>query len=292
MIAYPIDPAELIARIEQAKPGWLERARARTGQYAAARAYLDGSEFWGEIKDVYISLQHEKCAYCEMKLAGKAYAAKVHEVEHFRPKSRLRAWPGDIKRLKGYQPPCATGSASATGYYLHAYNPFNYAIACTRCNSSLKSDYFPVRGTRNFHDDDAGRLHSEDPLLVYPIAGLDTDPAQLITFIGVLAVPVHGSGPLYERAEVTIRFFDLNHEDLTTRRAEVIASLFLALKGRELAAAAANPDDVADFDDGIARYLNPASGFSACAAAYHALYRQNRRLALQIGRAAQKLLPR
>lgn len=289
MIAYPVDPAELIARIEKEKPGWLERARIRKEEYAKAGMYTEGSEFWGDIKGVYIALQHEKCAYCEMKLAGKAYAAKVHEVEHFRPKSRLRAWPGDIKRLKGYKAPCATGGASAGGYYLHAYNPFNYAIACTRCNSSLKSDYFPVRGTRNFHDDDAGLMRSEDPLLVYPIAGLDTDPAELITFVGVLAVPVHASGPAYERAEVTIRFFDLNHEDLTTRRAEVIASLYLALRGRELAVDAA---DIADFGDGIARYLSPATGFSACAAAFHALYKKNRRLAVQIGREAQKLLPR
>ncbi|GAB2858828.1 hypothetical protein GCM10027277_29140 [Pseudoduganella ginsengisoli] len=289
MIAYPIDPAELIARIEQEKPGWLARARDRKDAYAQARAYVEGGEFWGEIKGVYIALQHEKCAYCEMKLAGKAYAAKVHEVEHFRPKSRLRAWPGDIKRLKGYTPPCATGGASATGYYLHAYNPFNYAIACTRCNSSLKSDYFPVRGTRNFREEDAGLLRSEDPLLVYPIAGLDVDPAELITFIGVLAVPVHAAGPLYERAEVTIRFFDLNHEDLTTRRAEVIAALYLALRGKELAADAA---DIRDFSDGIARYLSPATGFSACAAAYYALYQKDRSLAVQIGREAQKLLPR
>lgn len=289
MIAYPIDPAALIARIENEKPGWLARARLRKDEYAQAGMYTKGSEFWGEIKGVYIALQHEKCAYCEMKLAGKQYAAKVHEVEHFRPKSQVSAWPGDIKRLKGYTAPCATGSTSATGYYLHAYNPFNYAIACTRCNSSLKSDYFPVRGTRNFHDEDAGLLRSEDPLLLYPIAGLDTDPAELITFVGVLAVPVHASGPRYERADVTIRFFDLNHEDLTTRRAEVIASLYLALRGRELAVDAA---DVADFGDGIARYLSPATGFSACAAAYHALYKKNRKLAMQIGREAKKLLPR
>lgn len=289
MINYRIGRAELIAQIGQARPTWTARARARTDDYALAKAYTGGSEFWGEIKDVYIRLQHEKCAYCEMKLAGKEYASKVHEVEHFRPKSRVRAWPGTLKRLAAYVPPCPTGSDSAGGYYLLAYNPFNYAIACTRCNSSLKSDYFPVKGKRNFKDEDVGKVFSEQALLIYPISDIDTDPAELITFSGVLAVPVQASGFGYERARVTIDFFDLNHQDLTIRRAEVLASLYLALKGKEQAPLQA---DQQEFADGIAGYLSPHSGFSACAKAYHDLYFSNRALAVQIGREALKLRPR
>jgi hypothetical protein len=206
MINYDVSPAELIARIRKIKPKWMDKARARKDNDARAGKYTDGSEFWGEIKDVYIALQHEKCAYCEMKLAGKKYGSKVHEVEHFRPKSRVRAWPGKIKRLADYTPPCPTGAESNVGYYLLAYNPFNYAIACTRCNSSLKSDYFPVKETRMLAEEDAGKLSAEAPLLIYPISTFDAKPEDLITFVGVTAIPVHSSGYDHERARVTSIF--------------------------------------------------------------------------------------
>lgn len=289
MIRYEIDPAELIARIDRHNPRWIARARARKDDYAAAKAYTGGPEFWGQIKDVYIDLQHEKCAYCEMKLAGKAYGAKVHEVEHFRPKSRVRPWPAGIARLAAYVAPCPTGAASTSGYYLLAYNPFNYAIACTRCNSSLKSDYFPVRGIRNITEEDVGKLGSEQPLLVYPISSVDADPEALITFDGVMAVPKHDDGPEFERGRVTIDFFDLNHQDLTTRRAEVIGPLYMALRYRALAKA---PAQQREFDDHIAAYVSAKSAFSACAKAFLALYTVDRARATLLGMEAEKLRPR
>lgn len=289
MIGYRIPPEKLIAAIDATKPTWIERARARKDEYALAKSYLDGDEFWGEIKGVYINLQHEKCAYCEMKLAGKRFGQKVHEVEHFRPKSRVRPWPGKLKRLISYVPPCSTGSESALGYYLLAYNPFNYAIACTRCNSSLKSDYFPVKGTRSISEEDVGKLYSEEPLLIYPISLVDVDPESLITFIGVTAVPTTIAGPDFERARVTIDFFQLNHEDLTSRRAEVIGALYMALKGREKET---DPVDLAEWQYHIASLVSEKSAFSSCARAFIQLYQTDKASAVALGREAEKMRPR
>ena len=111
------------------------------------------------------------------------------------------------------------GRPSTRGYYLLAYHPLNYVIACTRCNSTLKADYFPVRGRRRTRASTPQSARSEDPLLVYPLGTLDTDPARIIRFDGVLAVPRRKRGRDHERARVTIEFFQLNHQDLTSRRA-------------------------------------------------------------------------
>ena len=231
MVRYPIDRQALLDLIAAERPTWLGRAKARTDEYVRVRHYSGGSEFWGEIKNVYIRLQHEKCAYCETKLQGAQLASKVHEVEHFRPKQSVKGWPNPgLAYLADFVPPCAMGSASRVGYYKLAYHPFNYAIACTRCNSTLKSNYFPVRGKRRTAGADPSRMQAEGALLVYPISDIDDDPGELVTFDGVLAVAKHKTGPEHARAVTIIRFFQLNHEDLATRRAEMIGQLWLNLE--------------------------------------------------------------
>ena len=225
MVRYPVGRQQLLDLINLTNPTWIARAKQRTKEYGVARNYTGGSEFWGDIKQVYIDLQHEKCAYCETKLQGAQFASKVHEIEHFRPKQSIKVWPNpSLSYLADFKPPCKMGSANAVGYYLLPYHPFNYAIACTRCNSTLKSNYFPVRGRRNVRGGDPSKMAGEDALLVYPISDLDDDPRDLITFDGVLAVPAQQAGPTFARAVTTIRFFQLNHEDLTTRRAEMLGS--------------------------------------------------------------------
>ena len=226
MIGYRISEQDLHARIQARKASWLSDAQLRTGEYAKSKDYTGGTEFWGRIKQVYIDLQHEKCAYCETKLQGKVLASKVHEVEHFRPKSSIKAWP-DRKRKywKNFPKNIPTSGAHEKGYYLLAYHPSNYAIACTRCNSTLKSNYFPIRGVRDVALADPTDAKHEDALLVFPLMEFDENPSNIIDFDGVLAVPLHAAGALYERAVTTIWFFQLNHEDLTTRRAEMIGVL-------------------------------------------------------------------
>ena len=182
MVRYPVGRQELIDLINTKRPTWIGRAQTRTAAYALARDYTGGSEFWGEIKDVYIQLQHEKCAYCETKLQGAQYASKVHEVEHYRPKQSVKAWPNlNLTYLANFQAAWATGAESQVGYYQLPYHPFNYAIACTRCNSTLKSNYFPIRGPRDVAGSDPTQMYGESALLIYPISDIDEDPGDLIT---------------------------------------------------------------------------------------------------------------
>lgn len=285
MIRIPVTSDNLEASINKLNATWLKRAAARTATYARAKRYTGGSEFWGQIKDIYIDLQFEKCAYCESKLAGKKLSSKVHEVEHFRPKSRIRKWPGAKSK---FVPPCAVGGENAKGYFLLAYHPFNYAIACTRCNSTLKSDFFPVRGKRKTAGSTPSAMAAEDHLLIYPISNVDRDPADLIHFDGVLAVPAKKKGADFERALVTIEFFQLNHEDLTTRRAPIIAQLFNALE--TIRRVIHMPADLKKrHQDAIDNLTRPSSPFSACAAAFVALYASDYKRAKTFAELASKL---
>jgi hypothetical protein len=235
MIRYPIDVADLIEKINAVNPTWIARALERTRTYTAAGKYTGGSNFWGQIKTIYIELQHEKCIYCETKLQGAVLASKDHEVEHYRPKSNVDDWPNDrFEAWRNFKPAWSVGSANATGYYALAYHPLNYAISCTRCNSTLKSSYFPVRGMRDTHGHDPSAMLAEEPLLLYPMSTVDpNDPRDLITFDGLLAVPRHPSGPAFERAATTITFFQLNHEDLVAGRKQQLIELWIALRTLE-----------------------------------------------------------
>lgn len=289
MIRYQVSDQDLRTLIKAKKASWLGDALHRTTLYAQSKDYTGGKEFWGAIKQVYIDLQHEKCAYCETKLQGKVLASKVHEVEHFRPKSSIKAWP-DRKRKywKNFPTSIPTSGAHAKGYYLLAYHPANYAIACTRCNSTLKSNYFPIRGTRDVALADPANAKHEDALLVFPLLEFDANPSDIINFDGVLAVPRHAAGPLYERAVTTIWFFQLNHEDLTTRRAEMLGHLWNAL---EVARTSTDLDDQRFAQETVDQACSERAQFSSCMAAFRRLYAVDRALArekAQQARAASK----
>jgi hypothetical protein len=280
MVRYPIQRQALIDAINQTKPNWLQRAKDRTDAYRQARAYTGGSEFWGEIKDVFIKLQHEKCAYCETKLQGAELASKVHEVEHFRPKSSVKAWP---PAGHAFQPGWALGAESPEGYYLLAYHPFNYAIACTRCNSTLKSNCFPVSGMRDIHAGDPSNMQGEQSLLIYPVSDIDADPAQLIGFDGVTAKARHASGAKRRRALTTIHFFQLNHQDLTTRRAEMLGQLYVNLEALAAQPAAAQRKRLQTL---IERTCAPSGQFSSCMRDFVALYSRDTARARTLGQLA------
>lgn len=292
MIRIDITKDELYDGIEALDATWLKKAKAKVAEYKAQGKYVKAkSEFWGDIKTIYIKRQHEKCAYCETKMAGKDLASKVHEVEHFRPKSKIKQWPGKARKGEvAFTPPCPVGGASNVGYFLLTYHPFNFAIACTRCNSTLKSDYFPVRKTRNVKGINPARMKSEDALLIYPVSDLDVDPCKLIRFDGVLAVPARSSGADFERAVVTIEFFKLNYEDLTSRRAQIVAGLWLNL--RTLDDPGVTEDVRAAHTRAIKRATTPAREFSACARDYVQLHKSDKALAEKYGALAEEMLGR
>lgn len=227
MIRYPITSAELEAAIEVQKAGWLAKAKNKTVAFRTAGKFNepDGKNSWGQIKAVFMRLQYNKCAFCDRLLS----AGRIeHDVEHFRPKNAVKVWPAKSKELKpDYQ--FSTGEAADSGYYLLAYNIFNYVTSCKMCNTTLKGTFFPIAGKRVMDSDDFTQIKQELQFLIYPLGDVDEDPEDLITYRGILPIPKYRRGHKYRRARVTIDFFELDmREDLLRLRAEVIQKLWLA----------------------------------------------------------------
>ena len=94
MIRYRVSSADWSAAIDAIAPTWRTRAASRTAVYAAAGRYSEPpSTIWSEIKSVYMDLQGFKCGFCERRLEKSEFGNVEHDVEHFRPKSQVSAWP-------------------------------------------------------------------------------------------------------------------------------------------------------------------------------------------------------
>jgi hypothetical protein len=301
MIRHPIqelpteidDLEHLKNLIEQTKPGWLTRALSKTKEFQRAGSYSETSSIWSEIKDVFLDLQHGKCAYCERKLGGKSYNRKEYDVEHYRPKSNVGQWPSKkvLQKLiesgkASYK--FATGDASDTGYYLLPYNILNYTVACTGCNSTLKSSFFPVAKKRVLTSEDFEVLKKEEPFLLFPLGEWDDDPEEYITFNGILPVPKGKRGRKYRRARITIDFFDLDiRPELIEERAGIILAVWLALETLEDAGASA--DLKATAKNILDAALSPKKPHTNCARSFYKLCKENKALAREVKTHAERI---
>lgn len=230
MIRYPITTEELRAKIAEHAPRWLRKAAARTEIFARLGRYSEENNltpFWSEVKQVFISLQHKKCIYCEKLIEGGPGGAVEWDLEHFRPKGGVRRWtvPPDADI-----PDCPLGTDFPEGYYLLAYHPANYAAACKTCNTAYKSNCFPVAGKRIGGKREPEEYRGERPYLVHPLDTGDDAPESLITFEGVTALPKPIRGPRRRRAQVMIAFFALNRYELRYQRSLCLLALNALLK--------------------------------------------------------------
>ncbi len=245
MIRYGQAFDNIDAAVANESATWVTRAQTRTALFTQTGTYLEKytdpatqktqnlEPFWGEVKPLFMRRQFNKCVYCEQRLEGGDYGPVQWDLEHFRPKGRVREWP--TRKHKIPDPYMfATGEASADGYYLLAYHLHNYAAACKPCNSALKSDYFPVAKTRVVGGTHPSDYKAEEAFLPYPLGVADEDPEDLITFDGATAVPkwTEAQNPAkYRRGRVTIDFFDLNREELEVKRAKhLLNSIWLMFK--------------------------------------------------------------
>lgn len=293
MIRYPITSENLLQEIAQKMPGWQQRAGLLTEELRSMGRFFTsdegkGKEIWGEIKQIFIQIQHGKCLYCETRMQDGKEVPKVHEVEHYRPKAKVVAWPSarsDVRRR--YNITWETGGGAEPGYYLLAYHPLNYAIACTRCNSSLKKNYFPIAGERQTQANNPASMNGEKPLLLFPFGDLDADdPQDLIAWDGVLPKPRHDSGLPFQRAISTIAFFKLDSEALSKERARVLLGVWLALETVRHQAGTSNAEKAQVY---LQLLCGSAGAYSACAQAFQHLYHENY---LQAQRISDLLLPR
>ena len=209
-----------------------ERSRAaqKSGKWDAG-----GDGIWSQIKQVFIDIQHNKCAYCERLLPTDPEVSLVeYDVEHFRPKGRVTPWPGPMDaraqvNLKSLLP---LSNGPAGGYPHLAHSPFNYAIACKTCNSGLKGDAFPVeRVGTGMHTTRARLDREERPLLLFPLGSSqrpEDQPEEVLRFEGVLPEPRQKNGYAHRRARVTIEFFRLDTRGELRRERALHISLFWA----------------------------------------------------------------
>lgn len=279
MIRYAIpeeDLRKVIAAYKKKDKDWFQRAEDELERIRKATGKFKFAALWSEIKDVYIDLQHSKCAFCEKRLEGPPLGRVEQDVEHFRPKAVVKVWkvPASLAAagVKVKQP--ASG-ADEPGYRELAYHPFNYAMACKTCNSALKRNFFPIAGKRGSNSKAPPSPASEKPFLIYPVGDHDDDPENLIEFFG-LSPRAKATGFERERALVTIEFFKLDkgkgRKTLMRGRAEKLEHLYFALRLRAKAATAA---EHRQYDEAIRRMIGPGAEHANCLRCYAALYQRD-----------------
>lgn len=273
MIRYTITLDDLRQRIEAEHPGWLERARACTDAFRASGKYEEARSIWSEVKPVYMRLQGgAKCVYCERKLEAVDLGRGEQDVEHFRPKGRVKPW-------KAPAPLADAGVAftpvpeAESGYHLLPYHPFNYAAACKPCNSALKRDHFPIAGSYDLKGEDPAAMTAEQPYLLYPVGDFDEDPEDVIAFTGLSPRPVAPAGHPRHRALVTIEFFRLDdllkRKNLFRERALILVTLFSLLEkahGPGPAGERAKAGALAD------AFTSPSAPHTNCARSFRRLF--------------------
>lgn len=285
MIRYAVTERDLLAAIDREAPTWRARAQHRTTHLAALGRYEEGGPDWGEIKAVYMRLQHCKCIYCERQLEGSDYGQIEHDVEHFRPKNAVEVWSPP----SGAFYPFPLGAEHPAGYYLLAFHPLNYATACKTCNSPLKKNYFPIEGAR-LHPptQNPGDYDSERPFLLCPLLKGGLDPQKLLTFEGIMARPRYRSGRRHRIARVIIDFFRLNErEHLLKVRATIIRDIFISHSAATLFS---DPDAQQLVRDALDSKVHPSAPHASCALHFKSLCDADLARAGELALAAQGLL--
>lgn len=288
MIRISVAAQELARLIEEAAPGWLERAADRTRKTRNARRFT-GSGIWSEVKGVFMRLQCFKCAYCERPMAEGPYANIEYDVEHFRPKSRVMPWP-DAKTAKELRIRYKVRKGAPAGYPLLAHDPANFAVTCKVCNSPLKADHFPIEGKPSRAGNDVARLDAQEkPLLIFPLCPRGAAPEGLITFEGILPVPARRRGYARKRAQVTIDFFRLHlRTELRDGRAHLLVLLWDKLQLEK----AGTPQERQDAREVLEAARQPFFPFSGCARAFLDLYVRDPGRAEAYYREAHRMLTR
>jgi hypothetical protein len=267
MIRYEYDREWVETEIRKADPKWFQKAEKRTRDLVVRGGFAEKSSIWSTVKPTFIRLQRNKCVFCERQFASPDdYGTIEFDVEHFRPKSSVTAWPDPARHPKlnyAFQ----TGLPSPSGYYWLAYELQNYAASCKICNTPLKLNYFPIAGARGTASASIRDLSDEQPFLCYPLGDLDDDPEELVTFDATVAIPAASMGAKHWRGQIIIDFFGLNdREDLHRARAQMIALFGPALQ------AVSDGRDSHDDRKLISRMQSPDLPHAGCIRAFKRLW--------------------
>lgn len=176
---------------------------------SARSAILKDNPIWSEIKTELRKISHSKCWYTESIQLGTDV-----DVDHFRPKKRV------AER-------CAEGDAHP-GYWWLAYELANYRYSCIVANRLRrdvetdliggKADRFPIADEATRAMAPTADWQAEKTLLIDPCKA---DETALITFkADGEALPRFAKTESYKyaKAELSIKYYSLNHSDFTKAR--------------------------------------------------------------------------
>jgi len=228
--------------------------------------FANASHLWSELKPDLEALSFGKCWYCETKQVRSPLA-----VDHFRPKSRVAE------------------CAHHHGYWWLALDPQNYRCACSYCNSPMSADaskdtlgkgvHFPLidEALRNLRPEDE---KNESPCLLDPT--VEVDPGYLWFMQDGQATPKHPrerSELFFKRADVSIRFYNLNDSKIADARSILAYEIKRqVIRGDKYLndALAGDPAAYEHYEE-VVRFLlkviRPQSEYSAAARAFLAIYR-------------------
>lgn len=271
----PIEPDTLLREIAAISSTWLRRAEEYTHANRSAGRAVSNVRLWSEIKPIFVTHQHRKCAYCERQLGSGGIE---WDVEHFRPQKRVDVWrPSSGASID-------TGHSDDRGYYLLAFEPRNYLACCKPCNSEHKRTRFPVAGERALRAEGLDDTRAEQALLVNPLDPAEAPPEGLIGFHAISPIALGSSRARRLRASATIEILGLARADLDLERAEKVSAVWFVLKSQD------DPDrEVRDFAAAVlASMQEPWSPMSSCVQSFVRFYERDRDAAREIAMLADR----
>lgn len=197
--------------------GWIEKvqdiqSKIEAEQDPEKRAELiDGNgQLWKEIKPELAKLFNYKCWYTESLQQGTDV-----DVDHYRPKKRV----AELSEKDNSHP----------GYWWLAFQLENYRYSCIVANrrrrdvetdkTGGKADHFPILNEQSRAWTPDCDCDEEQPILLDPCKAADV---ALITFKEdgeAMARYSENIKPrLYQRADVSINYYSLNHSDFVRAR--------------------------------------------------------------------------
>lgn len=152
-------------------------------------------------KELWLTIQHGKCCYCESKLYEKAEHQKAGDVEHFRPKN-------------GYKQDINSETILKPSYYWLAYEWDNLLFACEVCNNKpYKENKFPLIDDTKRAKSHLDSIGQEEPYLLNPAK---ENPEEHIAFRQEFIIPKS------VRGGVSIKILGLDRKGLNEARREYL----------------------------------------------------------------------
>jgi uncharacterized protein (TIGR02646 family) len=213
------------------------KAAAHCRAHARGKPIEVDSGIYGHtsVKEALLAAQHDKCCFCESKIAHVAFG----HVEHFRPK-------GGVRQAKGK--PLET-----PGYFWLAYSWDNLLVACELCNTRFKGNLFPLRDPSRRAKRKADKLTLEEPMFLDPAS---EDPQDHIGFREEYPFAINGS----DRGELTWQALGLAREPLADRRREHL-EIVKGLKAIRDGVGSATDQKIAE--DLLAKFAAPKAQWSS-----------------------------